>query len=405
MNKKALVLGAGIQGILVAMQLAKKGYEVKILDKSCKALNRASRFNEGKIHLGLIWANDRSFETANYILDSAMAFAPVIEELVGEKAPWQNWLSTPFDYVCMQDSMLNKEELQTFYDKLESKYQQDYFANANYLGTRPDWLIRPKKEIPSYLNQNMVQGVWETNELSIDIHAFSEWLLLKLKEFSTVELLLNEHIDELTKKSFGYRVSTTSAGKVNFYDAEVVVNCTWESRLALDKKLGFEPQHAWLYRLKHAVHAKLPKSLASIPSMTFVLGPYGDVVNFKGQQKAYISWYPEGMRDSTKSMVTPKEWENISEGIIDNKKEKDIITKKMLLGFDAVIPGLSQSTEREIGAGIIYSRGTTEITDIKSELHQRFNVGIVIEDEGYFSIDTGKYTCAPLHAQQLASKI
>src|SRR5262249_31158387 len=59
-----LILGAGLLGSGVALELARQGHEVTLLDQDARAMNRASLRNEGKIHLGLIYANDASLATA-----------------------------------------------------------------------------------------------------------------------------------------------------------------------------------------------------------------------------------------------------------------------------------------------------------------------------------------------------
>ena len=42
----------------------------------------------------------------------------------------------------------------------------------------------------------------------------------------------------------------------------------------------------------------------------------------------------------------------------------------------------------------------TDIDDVNSELHRRFDIG-VHESDGYYSIDTGKFTSAPFFANKL----
>jgi hypothetical protein len=55
-------------------------------------------------------------------------------------------------------------------------------------------------------------------------------------------------------------------------------------------------------------------------------------------------------------------------------------------------------------AGTIFAWGSTDIDDPKSDLHERRAIGVRAYD-GYFSIDTGKLTCAPLFADQLAKQL
>jgi hypothetical protein len=55
-----------------------------------------------------------------------------------------------------------------------------------------------------------------------------------------------------------------------------------------------------------------------------------------------------------------------------------------------------------VDAGVIFSWGEShiDVDDPGSELHQRHAIGVHAHD-GYFSIDTGKFTCAPLFASHL----
>ena len=46
------VLGAGIMGTCLALMLARRGRRVVLFDKAAMPMSAASRWNEGKIHLG-----------------------------------------------------------------------------------------------------------------------------------------------------------------------------------------------------------------------------------------------------------------------------------------------------------------------------------------------------------------
>ena len=61
---RAAVLGAGLAGSCVALELTDAGFEVALFDRAEQPLTRASAANEGKIHLGLVYANDPSGRTA-----------------------------------------------------------------------------------------------------------------------------------------------------------------------------------------------------------------------------------------------------------------------------------------------------------------------------------------------------
>jgi glycine/D-amino acid oxidase-like deaminating enzyme len=54
---RVAVLGAGIQGACTSLELALNGVEVDLYDKNGRPLAGTSSHNEGKIHLGYVYAN------------------------------------------------------------------------------------------------------------------------------------------------------------------------------------------------------------------------------------------------------------------------------------------------------------------------------------------------------------
>ena len=52
------ILGAGLAGVGVALELSRRAIPVTLIEQDPLPINRASLRNEGKIHLGLIYAND-----------------------------------------------------------------------------------------------------------------------------------------------------------------------------------------------------------------------------------------------------------------------------------------------------------------------------------------------------------
>jgi glycine/D-amino acid oxidase-like deaminating enzyme len=52
------VLGAGIMGCCLALELAQRGRRVDLLDLAPAPMTGASLHNEGKLHLGFVYAKD-----------------------------------------------------------------------------------------------------------------------------------------------------------------------------------------------------------------------------------------------------------------------------------------------------------------------------------------------------------
>jgi hypothetical protein len=68
--------------------------------------------------------------------------------------------------------------------------------------------------------------------------------------------------------------------------------------------------------------------------------------------------------------------------------------------------GLSETDMQEVKVvgGIIFAAGRTDIDDLSSQLHTRTKVGVSSKD-GYHSVNTGKYTLAPMFAMQTADRV
>jgi hypothetical protein len=60
--------------------------------------------------------------------------------------------------------------------------------------------------------------------------------------------------------------------------------------------------------------------------------------------------------------------------------------------------------EAIVAGGIILAAGETDIDDPMSRLHTRNAVGVRSVD-GYHSVDTGKYTLAPMYAMEIADRV
>jgi 2-polyprenyl-6-methoxyphenol hydroxylase-like FAD-dependent oxidoreductase len=52
------VLGAGLTGTSTALELARSGVRVTLVEQDERSMNRASLRNEGKIHLGFVFSQD-----------------------------------------------------------------------------------------------------------------------------------------------------------------------------------------------------------------------------------------------------------------------------------------------------------------------------------------------------------
>jgi len=405
-SESIVVLGAGLQGVCVALALHRQGHLVTLVDKTPDCMLRASLRNEGKIHLGFVYANDASFRTSLLMLRSALAFAPLVEEWTGGGIDWATITSRPFVYTIARDSLLSPESLFMHYERLQKIYREVLETEeSTYLGSQPSglWQEIPLGTVHSWLDKKFVRQGVETVEVALDLVAFRAILRAALARADKIKKLYGHTVAAVRRTPHGFRVEGARAdGSGWTCEAGIVVNCLWEGRLRLDQQMGVIPRRRWVYRLKYRVFGELPVDLAQLPSLTMVLGSYGDVVVYPSA-KAYISWYPTCMKGWCTDLAPPRSWESICAGQVERELAA-AVAHEALTAFNDIVPGILGSKVTVVDAGIIFSWGDSDISDPESELHERFDVGVQAYD-GYYSIDTGKLTCAPFFARQLLQKL
>ena len=89
-----------MQGCRAALALAERGAEVNST-KTMRLLSRAAVANEGKIHLGYMYAGDPPLSTAKTMMTGALSFAPSSNLYLGQPA---QSVSVQASYVVHRDS-------------------------------------------------------------------------------------------------------------------------------------------------------------------------------------------------------------------------------------------------------------------------------------------------------------
>ncbi len=401
MHKTAIVLGAGLQGVAVTLALIAKGWRVTLIEQDDRPLNRASLRNEGKIHLGFVYANDPSGRTPRLMLESALAFGPLLEEWLDYSISWDRLRSHPFTYCLATTSLVPRDVLESRYEALRKHFYDIDGPSRTYLGTRVHKLYTPLADAEAVpgLSRRYATPFIATAEVAIDLPAFCALLTDAVQSAPHVSMHCSHRVQEAARTRSGFRATgIRNDGSRWEAEADVLVNCLWENRLKIDATLGIRPTRPWVHRLKYRVLAVLPPSLANLPALTFVLGPYGDIVTYPSGT-AYLSYYPEAMRGWCTDVAPPTDWEMACRGDVPLSAAHEL-AGRVLGALEMALPGISSSSVTQVDAGAIFAWGSTDIDDAGSELHNRYETGVHVHD-GYYSVDTGKFTSAPLFAQHL----
>ncbi|MEA2666270.1 MAG: hypothetical protein QOI11_3214 [Candidatus Eremiobacteraeota bacterium] len=402
---EAVVIGAGLTGVTAALELARGGVRASVIEQDALALNRASLRNEGKIHLGFVFAHDGSLATARLMLAGALSFRRILARLAGPRVDTLR-VSRPFVYVVADDSLLAPDELERRFQAIEAFYRRRIRddPDADYLGARPETLFSrlPLSALAPHLRCDRFSAAFRTAELAIDTQELADVLRAALAAEPRVRLLANRTVESVERCGNGFRVAGTSGAGRWQIEARHVINASWENRFKLDRSAGMEHPAGWLHRLKYRVIARVPTALRDGPSVTMVVGRYGDVV-IRPDGTAYFSWYPAGLRGWTHALAPPSAWHGPCRGDVP-ADDRRAIAAALLGGIERWYPGAARSTEQVVDAGAIVAYGASDVDDPASGLHDRTRVGVT-SAAGYHSVDPGKLTTAPLFGVRAAQAV
>jgi hypothetical protein len=386
------------------MELASHGIEVHLYDKNERCLTQASAQNEGKIHLGYVYANDPSLRTARTMIEGALSFAPLMRGWIGDVVDSVP-VSTPFYYAVHRASLLSVDEVESHLISCHAiAREQSRDLKPDYFGFDPH--ARPirlsNQECHSIFDQQSVSGAFRTPEISVDPEALAAAVRARLATNSRIQCRLRTIVHGAEPMADGVWIEWANAKERAKDKYDHAVNCLWEGRLAVDQSAGVKPDRPWLYRLKYYVRLETPDASKIIPSVTTVLGPFGDIAVF-GDKYVYLSWYPAGMR-ATSSEISPPAWPPAQDEAVEMEIRRGIVD-----GLTTIVPSLTQIPSAhvegcELKAGIIFAWGESDIDDSVSRLHKRDEIGPQSHGR-YHSINTGKLTTAPLFAKQVADQI
>ena len=400
-----LVLGAGLQGSGIALELARRGIDVTLVDREARPFHRASLRNEGKIHLGLIYANDRSRATAFLQLEGALHFRSIVARWM---PPGDEWLalSTPFHYLVAADSVVPAGDLADHYAAVEQRCRERFASDPalDYLGERPGDLFRPlsSAELSEHYAAPRFAAGFATAERALDTDRLGEAIRRAIAGAPRVTFVPSCRATTIVGESGGFRVGGEGPNGPWRLHARQVVNAAWEGRFELDLQLGIAPPEGLLHRLKYRVIGRLPAALHGAPSVSMVLGRYGDVV-VRQDGTAFLSWYPVGLLGWSHDVAPPADWDPACRGDVPSEQAREIASR-ILVAIEAWYPGMGRCEPLLVDAGAIVALGRTDVDDASSALHDRTRIG-VSSHGGYHSVDTGKLTTAPLFAVEAADRV
>src|SRR5215831_14059286 len=367
------VLGGGLQGCCIAVALARRGITVDLFDRDQSLLSRAAVANEGKIHLGYMYAGDPSFLTARMMMRGALAFAPFFARHL-DMPIHDIARSDPAVYLVHRETQRPVEHIADYLQRVHAMVREaaDGCDGAYFGADLKADLRRWSDDERRTEFGPAVLAAFDTPEMAVD----PVELARRLRDFIAAEPRIRPHLAHTvcSVEDDGGRlavISDTGSGRARqSYDH--VINAAWDGQFAIDEKRGHRPDRSWLHRLKYGVSFRRPATIRP-KSVTVVLGPFGEVVTF-GTGMTYLTWYPvcmQGLSDA----VTPPPWRVYPQE--PDEPQRSRLIEDTLAALTELVPALraldrASMADVTVKGGVIVAWGATDIDDPQSELHRRF---------------------------------
>jgi glycine/D-amino acid oxidase-like deaminating enzyme len=385
-------------GASIALYLARRGFLVTLVDAAGAPLDRASRWNEGKIHLGYLYANDRSLATARRLIPGGLAFAELLGELIHCDV---RALASVDDeiYLIHTASVVDADTVGRYFEEVSRLVCEQPDA-GRYLTdcsrARAQRLTRA--ELAALTTSSQIVAGFRVPERSVPTNILAEGFVNALSAEPAITLALSTRVQSVTAAGTNrqWRVQATPDLSGTF---DVVVNALWEGRPEIDRTVGFEPEGPWSHRYRVSLFIETARALR-FPSVLIGTGPFGDVKNYDGRH-FYVSWYPAGLLVDSQD-VTP-----VPPGPLDAAATASVIAA-VRAGLTPLVPSVAEvfdsASQVLIRGGWVFAQGQGTLDDPMASLHRRDRFG-VRRLGSYISVDTGKYSTAPWLARSLAAEI
>jgi glycine/D-amino acid oxidase-like deaminating enzyme len=386
-------------GSSLALQMARRGHRVSLFDRQDEPFAAASRWNEGKLHLGYNYAADPSLSTARSVIEGGVQFPRLIEDLLETRLAGH---TTTVDdiYLIHRDSIVHAAQVGETFARIDALVREmarpeDYFGN---LATARSRALSRSELAAVSLSDGILAG-FGVPERSVD----TQWLALRfgdaLRNSPGIELRLATKVLSATPVDGpeGRWQVETDAGPAETYD--MVVNALWEGRLAIDVAAGLPPAPGWSHRFRKCLFIKTTRPV-SVRSALIAVGPFGDVKNYDGRN-IYMSWYPIGMVREGHDIAPPVP------PALDQAGESGLIAG-VRRELSALMNGIDEVFEAaetvQIHGGYVFAKGRGALDDPAATIHRRDRFGATRRGS-YLSVDTGKFSTAPWMAESVAREL
>jgi glycine/D-amino acid oxidase-like deaminating enzyme len=399
------IFGAGILGTCTALELADRGQRLTVFERNAEPLSEASFYNEGKLHLGFVYAADPSFRTADRMIRGACRFMDVLGRWVPH-AVLGDLAARPFDYLVHRDTMVAVPDIEAHFSRVAQTLDEVVPRRPAVCpldASRPMWRRLTGEELATRYDPAVIEAAYETCEIAVDSWAIANHLRAALRAHPGIDLITHANVISAEDRAEGgFDVVFDAKGEQRAGPFVAVINALWANRPAVDRRYGLPPPRRFFIRHKLGVNLQCGRAPDALGSFTVMLGPFGDVVAYRSG-RVYLSWYPACMIGATTS-AEETDWNAVLRGV-----DFDTVRRETIDALARICPEVGHleaiaTGDIVVNGGSIFALGQSDIDDPESQLHERLDTGA--DGRGaYLSVDTSKFTLAPALALQTADRV
>jgi hypothetical protein len=353
----------------------------------------ASRWNEGKLHLGYLYSADPSGTSARAMIEGGLAFASILREVTGQDLA-SAVSPEPDLYLVHAQSIVSADDMGGYFRRLDDLLRAA--PGAGYVGPIRATEAVTRAELDRLDARQVVAG-FRVPERSVNTQVVADRLAGALSAEPRVTVQTRTRVTGLeTGRGAWQGPWTVRAGERRLGPFDAVVNALWEGRLAVDRAVGLAPAPGWSHRYRVCLFVRTRRPV-DVPNQVVAVGAFGDIKNYDGRS-FYLSWYPAGLLAEGED-VAPPALPGLDEAALVDRLATAL--RRHLPSAGRILDAAERIAAR---GGWVFAQGRGALDDRAATIHRRDRFGI-LQRGSYVSVDTGKYSTAPWLAREVCARL
>lgn len=261
MYKRALVIGAGIHGSSIAIELAKQGTEVTMIDAKKDIFLGSSWATHNRVHLGYHYP--RSKETA---IECKYGYSYFIRN-------YRDCLIFPDFYYVIEknNSNVTAEQYQTAMKELGLECESGWPEEC-------------------FLNKEQIEDSFKVKEACFDIWKLKDIFKKRLKESNVKEIYNFEIKEAFFTKYNKIKLISSEYAEIEL-DVDLIINCTYTCTNNIQKAFSIL-ENLTPYKFESTEIAVVESDI-KIPALTVMDGPFITILPYAGKENHYLVYDKE----------------------------------------------------------------------------------------------------------------